>query len=311
MSDIAFQWTPTVVTRAVDKVLEALLGGDKPEVVSYEANSEALWDWMGRRGNLPNRLILVWDGSGPMTSLAGRNTKNGSPHRGYVVEYEVLPLPPSHARLVGEIAYAGPQTGTLYVAASTSLSHRVSMASPGSYAISNLPTLTSYVVTAFRDSNSNGLRDPWEAASGYSNNPVILVYDISGIDITLKDDLLIDSDLDGVPDFAEVYTYGTDPHARDTDGDGADDGEEVVAGTDPTDPLSVFTIRDVVAADGKIIISWSSESNEIYTLWGTTNLINTNFWYILKSAITSSPPVNVYTTPPPAATPEFYLIGVE
>ena len=47
-----------------------------------------------------------------------------------------------------------------------------------------------------------------------------------------------DSDLDGINDDQEA-TYLTDPLKGDSDGDGALDGDEVAAGTDPTDILSV------------------------------------------------------------------------
>lgn len=46
----------------------------------------------------------------------------------------------------------------------------------------------------------------------------------------------IDSDFDGVGDFAEIRTYFTSPTLVDSDGDGAWDGEEVAAGTDPGAP---------------------------------------------------------------------------
>ena len=46
----------------------------------------------------------------------------------------------------------------------------------------------------------------------------------------------IDSDGDSLTDDVEVATYGTDPNAFDTDGDGIGDGEEVFAGTDPFTP---------------------------------------------------------------------------
>ncbi len=43
-----------------------------------------------------------------------------------------------------------------------------------------------------------------------------------------------DSDSDGLTDYEEVATYGTDPYLSDTDGDGLTDGWEVGHGTDPT-----------------------------------------------------------------------------
>ncbi len=47
---------------------------------------------------------------------------------------------------------------------------------------------------------------------------------------------LADADADGLPDPEEGLSLGTDPRLADTDGGGADDGEEVELGTDPLDP---------------------------------------------------------------------------
>ena len=47
-----------------------------------------------------------------------------------------------------------------------------------------------------------------------------------------------DSDGDGLDDYAELMTYFTNPMQADTDGDGVLDGEEINAGTNPTDPAS-------------------------------------------------------------------------
>lgn len=49
----------------------------------------------------------------------------------------------------------------------------------------------------------------------------------------------VDSDFDGVSDFAEIRRYFTSPTLVDSDGDGAWDGEEISAGTDPTDTESI------------------------------------------------------------------------
>lgn len=42
-----------------------------------------------------------------------------------------------------------------------------------------------------------------------------------------------DTDADTLNDYDEIYTYGTSPYLRDTDGDGLDDGTEVNRGSDP------------------------------------------------------------------------------
>ncbi len=46
----------------------------------------------------------------------------------------------------------------------------------------------------------------------------------------------VDGDYDGLSCDAEVFLHGTDTEDPDTDGDGALDGEEVRAGSDPLDP---------------------------------------------------------------------------
>jgi hypothetical protein len=48
----------------------------------------------------------------------------------------------------------------------------------------------------------------------------------------------MDSDGDCLSDRDEIDLFGTDPHDRDTDGDGLTDWVEVAAGTDPLDPVN-------------------------------------------------------------------------
>ena len=51
-----------------------------------------------------------------------------------------------------------------------------------------------------------------------------------------------DTDNDGLNDGSEVNTYGTDPLLSDTDGDGVSDGIEISLGTDPLNPLDFPTV---------------------------------------------------------------------
>jgi len=57
------------------------------------------------------------------------------------------------------------------------------------------------------------------------------------------EDIAIDSDADGISDYDERNLYRTDAHAVDTDGDGFDDGAEIVRGYDPRNPRGETAIE--------------------------------------------------------------------
>ncbi len=59
-----------------------------------------------------------------------------------------------------------------------------------------------------------------------------------GIAVPTAQGAIQDSDSDGLTDTAERNTYGTNPYQADTDGDATDDGQEILAGTNPLDPAS-------------------------------------------------------------------------
>lgn len=107
---------------------------------------------------------------------------------------------------------------------------------PGAYTITNIPTLKDYCVYAFRDANSNGAMDRWEAQGVYFDNPIEVTNDTGGINVVLTDP---DSDGDGLLDYQEIFVYGTDPDLADTDHDSLSDDREInVTGTDPKNPDS-------------------------------------------------------------------------
>ncbi|MHA1629188.1 MAG: binary toxin-like calcium binding domain-containing protein, partial [Candidatus Heimdallarchaeota archaeon] len=84
-------------------------------------------------------------------------------------------------------------------------------------------------------------------SDGYVTDPTAVDTDGDGLSDYAEvhtystDPTAIDSDLDGLNDGAEVLTYGTDPNKADTDGDGYTDFAEVLSGTDPTDPTDYPT----------------------------------------------------------------------
>ena len=71
-----------------------------------------------------------------------------------------------------------------------------------------------------------------------------------------------DTDDDGLNDGEEVNVYGTDPNDDDTDDDTFSDYDEIIAGTDPQNPLdhptviSEFSKLSMFLLFSIIMISW-------------------------------------------------------
>ncbi len=170
---------------------------------------------------------------------------------------------PTRWTAAGTIAYAGLQSGLIYIfGVATEDDWRPGatpalISQPGAYTLDR-PGNTPMWLRAFRDTNGNGLLDPMEARGEYIGNPVMLTHDLN-VDITLVDpdadsDGLpdwvednggiyygatrtgsnpnnADTDGDGIPDATEVNVYNSNPANADTDKDGLDDSAELLAGT--------------------------------------------------------------------------------
>ncbi len=145
----------------------------------------------------------------------------------------------------------GQAVGTVWTYINNRFAPVQGMLMPGvSYWI-NLSTLDGGVSigSTTQDLNSNGIPDYWEAIWELRDDQV----DIDSDSLVEKAEfengtnpLLMDTDGDGLQDGAEVITHGTDPIRRDSDNDRLIDGDEI---TETTNPLKKDTDGDG-AADG-------------------------------------------------------------
>jgi hypothetical protein len=101
----------------------------------------------------------------------------------------------------------------------------------------------------------------------------------------------------------------------DSDGDGMNNWQEYVAGTNPTNASSVFQITGAqVTADAQFILRWSSVSNRLYDVSHATNLAaGAGAFMALPGGtnLPATPPQNTWTDSLSRATgPTFYRISV-
>lgn len=121
-----------------------------------------------------------------------------------------------------------------------------------------------------------------------------------------------DSNGDGLPDSWQIQYFGSidSPQAApgaDPDGDGVNNLQEYLAGTDPTNPQSYFKIDAVVIYQGRTVIRFNAVSGKTYTLLFGTAPVGT--WTRLADvpAQLSSGVVTV-TDPSPTSTARFYRL---
>jgi len=119
-----------------------------------------------------------------------------------------------------------------------------------------------------------------------------------------------DSDNDGLTGWDEGRIHGTDPDNAYSDSDTMNDGDEIIAGTNPLDPASIFAITDVSTVSSNVVIQWSSASNRTYAIWGSSNLL-ADAWSLIEGGIPATPPDNVYVVALADAAIEFFKIAVE
>ncbi len=148
-------------------------------------------------------------------------------------------IPVSEVAVSGSVAYTGVQTGLIRVVAATvsndwNSAIYTEFSVPGAYSITNVPVLTNIWIKAWRDSNGDGSNDVWEAQGVYGANPLVPVWPLSNIDLTLSDP---DNDADTLPDWWEIAQFGdlSSSSTNDPDSDGLINADELIHSTDPND----------------------------------------------------------------------------
>jgi hypothetical protein len=98
----------------------------------------------------------------------------------------------------------------------------------------------------------------------------------------------------------------------DSDGDGMNNWQEWIAGTNPTNAGSVLLLAPPeVGVDG-VTLAWSSVSNRSYYVERATNLAALPAFLPLQSNIPGLPGTTTFTdTNPPPSGPAFYRVGVQ
>jgi len=227
---------------------------------------------------------------------------------------------PGSVSISGTIRYAGDQGGPIYVSAfgSPMGSITTTLAGAGSYRLTGLPLATDNTISAYRDSNNDNTQEFWEATGSWTGNTArVYITDLARVDITMSDPMT----WDGLPYWWVLQYFPTwqigsleSLATMDSDGNGMSNYAKYLAGVDPTDFLSVFSvdIENVDMGNGVmgILIGWNSISNRTYDVWRTADL--TLGFTKTVSGIAATPPRNEYEDPDATnGTNYFYRVQVE
>lgn len=124
-----------------------------------------------------------------------------------------------------------------------------------------------------------------------------------------------DTDADGLSDAAELWHFGTTTQTvgtADFDVDGMSNANELFAGTDPTNDLSVLEQYAATADAWQLVLSWQSATGKTYAIQSTASLTN-GYTNTVAAGIPADYPRNTVTVDvsglPAGLT--FYRIAVE
>jgi len=115
-----------------------------------------------------------------------------------------------------------------------------------------------------------------------------------------------DNDADGLSNYLEIVTYGTNPHQKDTNSDGVEDGQAVALGYSPTfnfgaltrywqsnPPTGLYTASQMQAmAIGDLVLTKNANGSFTlnYDIEQSTDLQSWSIYAPLSLTLTNLPP---------------------
>lgn len=122
-----------------------------------------------------------------------------------------------------------------------------------------------------------------------------------------------DYNFDGLDDrfqrrYFPLFTAPEAAPGTDADGDGLDNGEEYLAGTDPTRAQSLLKIDDVTLDAGGSRVRWESVSGKSYQVYSRVDLTGAP-WQPVGSPVTATGPVSEYLDKAATNSFRFYRVA--
>jgi hypothetical protein len=122
---------------------------------------------------------------------------------------------------------------------------------------------------------------------------------------------VFDRDQDGLLNIIETGVHQSDPDHADSDGDGHPDGDEVAAGTSPTDAASFFAVQQLeVLPDGRIQLVWKTLPGRVYQVQANETLAPDGWRDASPAIIADGPSLEVLVEMPAGIPRGFFRVKV-